>query len=91
MNLVSKTTKCCCCIPLRGGVIIITLLSLIGTAYNITTEILSIASGGSNALLIVSLVFDILFFPIFLFGIFVCCCAVCTIICDGFYDLDSYH
>ncbi|CAG8479457.1 15245_t:CDS:2, partial [Gigaspora rosea] len=47
----------------------------IGTAYNITTEILSIASGGSNALLIVSLVFDILFFPIFLFGIFVCCCA----------------
>ncbi|CAG8508085.1 10914_t:CDS:2 [Dentiscutata erythropus] len=78
MNLVTKTTKCCCCIPLRGGVIIITLLSLIGTVLNIVSDILSIVNGGNNnnkTTSIISLIFGTLFFPIFVFGLFVLCCA----------------
>ncbi|CAG8523253.1 9954_t:CDS:2, partial [Scutellospora calospora] len=75
MRCDNKTTKCCCCIPLRAGVIIITLLSLIGIVYSFVSDILSIISGDNSAATIVDLILNIIFLPIFIFGVAVTCCA----------------
>ncbi|KAF0555796.1 hypothetical protein F8M41_016787 [Gigaspora margarita] len=73
MNLVDKTTKCCCCVPLRGGVISITILSLGWLAYTVVIDILSLVSGNNTVGLIVDLVISSLFLLIFIFGFIISC------------------
>ncbi|CAG8585696.1 3512_t:CDS:2, partial [Scutellospora calospora] len=73
--LVNKTTRCCCCIPLRSGVITITLIYVVGSTFSAITDILSLMRNKSNdnSVTIADLVINSLFFPVFIFGFVICC------------------
>ncbi|RIB20920.1 hypothetical protein C2G38_2079596 [Gigaspora rosea] len=73
MNLVDKTTRCCGCVPLRGGVIFITIFSLVGLTYIVLTDVLYVLSNDYSIGRIVDLIISALFLPVIIFGLFVTC------------------
>ncbi|CAG8644933.1 17904_t:CDS:2 [Dentiscutata erythropus] len=74
MNLVNKTNKCCGCVPLRGGVIFISIFSLVGLTYIVLSDVLSISIDDYGIGTVVDLVISVLFLPVIIFGLFVTCC-----------------